>query len=75
MQDRLEVVAGRVAARLEETEIEALVESAERMGQIPRDIDRQLLGGARAEIDRDLDSTEKKDIRKHFIEQCQERLR
>jgi hypothetical protein len=74
VQDRLEAVAIRVVARLEQTEIEALVESAERMGQIPRDIDSQLLGGARAEIERDLNSGEKKEIRKHFIEKCRERL-
>jgi uncharacterized LabA/DUF88 family protein len=35
VQTRLETVAIRVAARLEKTEIEALVESAERMGQFP----------------------------------------
>jgi hypothetical protein len=51
-----------------------LIEAFERIGQIPRDIDAQLLGGARAEIGRDLDSDEKKDIRKHFIEQCRNRL-
>lgn len=72
--NRLEAVATRVAARLEQTEIEALVESAERARKIPGDIDKQLLGGARAEIERDLDPAEKKDIRKHFIEKCRERL-
>ena len=71
----MEAVAVRVVARLEPTEIEALVESAERTGQIPRDIDKRLLGGARAEIERDLDSAETKDIRKYFVERCQERLR
>jgi len=70
----LDAVAARVAARLEQTEIEALVEAVERLGQVPRDIDAQLLGGARAEIGRDLNPTEKKDIRKHFIEKCRARI-
>jgi NYN domain len=60
VQDPLKGVAVRVVARLELTEIQALVETVERMGQIPRDIDKQLLGGARAEIGRDLNSSEKR---------------
>jgi hypothetical protein len=44
VQDPLKGVAVRVVARLELTEIQALVETVERMGQIPRDIDKQLLG-------------------------------
>ena len=44
-------------------------------GHIPRDIDGQLLGGAREEIDRTLDSAEKKEIRARFIEECRERMR
>ena len=74
LQDQFEAVATRVAATLERTEIEAVVGSYERMRQVPPDIDKQLLGGARGEIGRDLDSTEKKDIRKAFIEKCRERL-
>jgi uncharacterized LabA/DUF88 family protein len=73
-QDRLESVAVRVVARLERTEIDSLIEAFERIGQIPREIDGQLLGGARAEIGRDLNSDEKKEIRKHFAEQCRNRL-
>lgn len=63
VEAKMEIVATRVAATLERTEIEALVEAYERMRQIPGDIDRQLLGGARGEIGRDLDSAEKKEIR------------
>jgi hypothetical protein len=74
-QDPLRTVAVQVTARLEQTEIRALVEAIERTGQIPRDIDKQLLGGARAAIGRDLDSAEKKNVRAHFVEECQQRLK
>jgi DNA primase len=67
-------VAVQVTARLEQTEIQALVEAIERAGQIPRDIDKQLLGGARAAIGRDLGPVEKKDVRRHFVEECRRRL-
>lgn len=59
-RNRLELVAIRVAARLDRNEIESLVEAVERMGQVPREIDGQLLGGAREEIGRDLNPREKK---------------
>ena len=72
--DPLHAVAIRVAERLKQTEIEALVEAVEGLGQVPRDIDAQLLGGARAAVGRDLNPAEKKDIRKHFIEQCRARI-
>jgi uncharacterized LabA/DUF88 family protein len=59
VQGPLKTVASQVAARLEQTEIKALLEAVERAGQIPRDIDKQLLGGGRAAIERDLNSAEK----------------
>jgi hypothetical protein len=74
-EDRLNAVAVRVSARLAQTEIEALVDAVERMGQVPREVDAQLLGGARDEIGRDLNPSEKKDIRKHFVEECRSRMR
>ena len=74
LQTVLESVATRVVARLDKTEIEALVESVDRMGQIPRDVDAQLLGGAREEIERDLNPGEKKDIRRYFSEKCRARI-
>jgi hypothetical protein len=72
--NRLEGVANRVVARLDWTEIEGLIEAVERLGQIPRDIDKQLLGGARANLDRELNPAEKKNIRKHFAELCRQRM-
>ena len=74
IQSRLTTVAARVAVRLEPTEIGALVEAFERVSQIPAEIDRQLLGGARAEMARDLNPGEKRDIRKYFIEKCKEQM-
>jgi hypothetical protein len=74
LEDRLNGVAFRVAERLEQSEMEALVDAAERSGQIPRDVDAQLLGGARGEIGRDLNSVEKKDIRGRFIKACRSRI-
>ena len=72
--DPLSAVAIRVAEKLEQTEIEALVQAVERLGQVPRDIDAQLLGGARAEVGRDLNPLEKREIRRRFIERCRERM-
>jgi hypothetical protein len=74
-EEPLKAVAFRVAARLEQTEIEAVIEAVERLGQVPRDIDSQLLGGTRHEIGRDLNPTEKRDIRNLFIEECRHRIR
>jgi uncharacterized LabA/DUF88 family protein len=73
-QDPLRTVAVQVTVRLEQTEIQALVEAIEGVGQIPHDIDKQLLGGARAAIGRDLNPAEKKDVRRHFVEECRRRL-
>ena len=73
-QSRWKTVVSRVVERLHQTEIVALVEAVDRTRQIPRDIDSQLLGGARAEINRDLDPTEKKELRKHFIDECRKRI-
>ena len=72
-QAPLNTVAVQVAARLQQTEIQALTEAIERAGQIPRDIDKQMLGGARAAIGRDLNSAEKKDVREHFAVECRRR--
>ena len=63
-------VSTRVAAKLQPAEIKALVEASDRGGQIPREIDGQLLAGARSHIGRDLNPAEKKEIRKRFMEVC-----
>lgn len=73
LEDPLKAVAARVAAKLQPTEIEALVEAVERR-EVPRDIDAQLLSGARSEIGRDLNPAEKKTIRKRFLDACKARM-
>ncbi len=55
-EDPRKAVPARVAAKLQPTEIEAPVEAVER-GEVPHDIDAQLLSGARSEIGRDLNPT------------------
>ncbi len=73
LEDPLRAVPARVAATLEPAEIQALVEAVER-GEVPRDIDGQLLSGARSEIGRDLNPAEKKAIRKNFLDACRARM-
>lgn len=67
---QLETVANQVAAKLETGEIPALITAIENLGQIPKDIDRQLLGSGRAALGRDLDPGEKKKIRAQFLVAC-----
>lgn len=67
-------IALQVVARLEQTEIAALVEAIERTRQVPRELDKQLLGGARAALERDLDPQEKTEIRACFTAECRKRI-
>jgi uncharacterized LabA/DUF88 family protein len=70
----LDSVAAGVAARQDKAVLAALIESLENAGQLPRDIDRQLLAGGRSAIGRDLNSAEKKGIRNAFVGACRRRL-
>jgi uncharacterized LabA/DUF88 family protein len=72
--DPLELLAAKVARGLDKAELEALVESFESAGQLPRDIDRQLLAGGRSAIERDLEPAEKRRVRGTFVELCRRRL-
>lgn len=72
--DPLGQVAVKVAAALDKAVLPALVQSFENAGQLPRDVDRQLLAGGRSEIGRDLEPTEKKSVRAAFIAACRVRL-
>ena len=74
VKDPLMPIAARVAERVEISELDALIESIERTGQIPRELDKELLGGGRAAIGRDLDPSDKKKIRQQFVESCQRRV-
>jgi hypothetical protein len=70
----LEAVAAGVAAALDKPVLPALLESFESAGQLPRDVDRQLLAGGRSAIGRDLEPAEKKAIRGSFAAICRRRL-
>lgn len=72
--DPLTLLAAKVAAALGPPEMAAVVEVFEGAGQLPRDIDRQLLAGGRSASGRDLDPAEKKRVRNSFLEACRRRL-
>jgi hypothetical protein len=71
---QIDAAAREVAARLELSEIAAILEAFESTRQIVRDIDRQLLGSSRAKLRRELESDEKKQVRRIFIDACRARL-
>lgn len=70
----LDAVAAKVATALDKTVLLTLIETFEGAGQLPRDVDRQLLAGGRSAIGRDLGPTEKKSIRNQFLAMCRSRL-
>jgi hypothetical protein len=70
----LDAVAAKVAAALEKSVLLTLIETFEGVGQLPRDVDRQLLAGGRSAIGRDLGPTEKKSVRDLFLAMCRDRL-
>ncbi len=72
--DPLARLAGEVAGSLETMVLEALVENFDGAGQLPRDLDRQLLAGGRSAIGRDLTPAEKKRVRGIFVAGCRRRL-
>jgi hypothetical protein len=72
--DPLGVVAARVGESIEKSVLATVVGAFEGSGQLPRDVDRQLLAGGRSALGRDLDSREKKHIRGLFVAACRDRL-
>ena len=69
----LEAIAGRISASVGAVELEALLRAFEGTRQLPRDIDRQLLSGGRAALNRDLEPSEKKEVRGAFVRACRQR--
>jgi hypothetical protein len=67
-------VAAKVAAALDQSVLLTLIETFEGVGQLPKDVDRQLLAGGRSAIGRDLGPTEKKSVRDLFLAMCRDRL-
>jgi uncharacterized LabA/DUF88 family protein len=70
----LESLVAKVVASVDQGVLEALIENFEGAGQLPRDLDRQLLAGGRSALGRDLDPTEKKRVRASFVEACRRRM-
>lgn len=70
----LDEVAGRIAMTLDATELPTLLEAFDGTKQLPRDIDRLLLTGGRIELNRDLEPSEKRQIRDSFVRACRLRL-
>ena len=70
----LREVAGIVAAAIEENELEALVLVIRQSGQTPKEIDGQLLAKSRTRLSATLDSAQKAQVRKAFMQACETRL-
>lgn len=73
-EDKLGLAAAEVAARLELTQIAAVLDAFESSRQIAPDVDRQLLGTSRAKLRRELESGEKRRLRQLFLDACRRRL-
>jgi hypothetical protein len=72
--DSLEALSAEVALTLELSELASVLEAHASTNQLPRDIDRRLLGGGRAALHRDLDVPEKRRVRELFVQACRRRL-
>lgn len=70
----LETVAKLVAAEVPETELAALVETIRDTGQMPKEIDGQLLAKSRTRLEAPLNSRQKVEVRRRFLEACENRL-
>jgi uncharacterized LabA/DUF88 family protein len=73
-QFRFEAVIREIAVAISLADLSALVDEIDSARTIPFDHDRALLARSRAVIGRDLDSSEKRQVRKRFTEICGERL-
>lgn len=71
----LETVAKQVAADIPESELPALIEAIRDTGQTPKEIDGQLLAKSRTRLESPLNSKQKSEVRKRFLEACEQRLR
>lgn len=74
LEDKIGLAAAEVAARLELTDIAAVLDAFESSRQISPDVDRQLLGSSRTKLRRALESGEKKRLRQMFLDACRSRL-
>ena len=74
LADSLEDVARRVADEVPQAEVAALVSSIRKTKQRPRDKDAKLLGMSRRALGRDLDSSQKSEVRAAFLSALEARL-
>lgn len=70
----LRQIAESLARDVASEELESLVLSIRRTGQIPKDIDGRLLAKGRSRMDGNLDPTQKQEIRDAFLRACELRL-
>lgn len=70
----LDIVANLVAAEIPETELLTLVEAIQSSGRTPKEVDGQLLAKSRARLETPLDSKQKAEVRKRFLEACVNRF-
>ena len=64
-------VANDVAAGVEISQLRALLASARESGTVPKDLHAKLLTKTRKTLGRDLDSKEKREVRRLFLEACE----
>ena len=74
VSDRLDDVARQVANEVPQSEIAALVDSIRQTNQRPRDKDAKLLAISRGVLGKDLDSSQKSNVRAAFLSALEARL-
>jgi len=70
----LEEVAVRVAAEVIDSDLAALLESIQKSGQMPKEIDGRLLALSGSRLEHSLDSKQKAQLRKTFVALCEARF-
>ena len=71
--DVLAEIASEVASTVPSGDLEALIESIEKSGQTPRELDSQLLGKSKTKLGALLNSKQKAEIRRQFVKACKAR--
>ena len=71
---KLAGIALDVAGKVPTGDLEALIESIEKSGRTPSEFDSQLLGKSKTRLDALLDSKQKAEIRRQFLNACKARV-
>ena len=72
--DVLAGIALDVAGKVPTGDLEALIESIEKSGRTPSEFDSQLLGKSKTKLGALLDSKQKAEIRRQFLNACKARV-